>query len=63
MKKSIKATPKRRGRPYAGGRDQQVAARMSDALISEVEAWATANNTTRSAAFRRLVELGLKAKK
>ena len=25
---------------------------------NEVEAWATANDTTRSAAFRRLVELG-----
>jgi hypothetical protein len=36
---------------------------MPPALIAEVEAWAKANNTNRSYAFRRLVELGLKAKK
>ena len=36
-----------------------MAARMPPELIAEVEAWATANDTTRSAAFRRLVELGL----
>jgi hypothetical protein len=35
---------------------------MPPALIAEVEAWAAANDTTRSNAFRRLVELGLKAK-
>jgi hypothetical protein len=39
-----------------------MAARMPPALIAEVEAWAAANNSTRSAAFRRLVEIGLKAK-
>ena len=32
------------------------------ALIDRVEAWASANGATRSEAFRRLVELGLKAK-
>jgi hypothetical protein len=36
---------------------------MPSALIAEVEAWAVANETGRSEAFRRLVELGLKAKK
>jgi ribbon-helix-helix CopG family protein len=36
-----------------------VAARMPSALIAEVEAWAAANNTSRSDAFRQLVELGL----
>ena len=30
--------------------------------MAEVEAWATANNATRSDAIRRLVELGLTAK-
>jgi hypothetical protein len=36
---------------------------MPSALIAEVEAWATANdNTSRSDAFRRLVELGLTVK-
>jgi hypothetical protein len=63
MKKSIKVAPKKkRGRPPAGGRDPHIAARMPSALIAEVEAWATANDTSRSDAFRRLVELGLKAK-
>jgi hypothetical protein len=35
---------------------------MPAGLIAEVEAWAAANDTSRSDAFRRLVELGLKAK-
>jgi hypothetical protein len=39
-----------------------MAARMPPTLIAEVEAWATAHDTNRSDAFRRLVELGLKAK-
>lgn len=32
---------------------------MPAPLIAEVEAWAKANDTTRSEAFRRLVEIGL----
>jgi hypothetical protein len=35
---------------------------MPSELIAEVEAWAKANDTSRSGAFRRLVERGLKAK-
>jgi hypothetical protein len=63
MKKSIKVAPKkRRGRP-ATGKDPHIAARMPRGLIAEVEAWAVTNDTSRSDAFRRLVELGLKAKK
>src|SRR5262249_34688859 len=54
-----KVAPKRGGRPSTRGRDPQVAARMPSALIAEVEAWAAANNTSRSDAFRKLVELGL----
>ena len=62
MKKSIKVAPKkRRGRP-ATGKDPHIAARMPLELIAEVEAWAVTNDTSRSDAFRRLVELGLKAK-
>jgi len=62
MKKSIKVAPKkRRGRP-ATGKDPHIAARMPAQLIADVEAWAAANDTSRSDAFRRLVELGLKAK-
>ena len=59
MKKSIKVAPKkRRGRP-ATGKDPHIAARMPATLIAQVEAWAVANNTNRSNAFRRLVEIGL----
>jgi hypothetical protein len=59
MKKSIKVIPKKkRGRP-ATGRDPHVTSRMPPELIVEIEAWATTNDTTRSAAVRRLVELGL----
>jgi hypothetical protein len=55
-------TPKkRRGRP-ATGRDPHVTSRMPPGLLAEVEAWATANDTTRSEAIRRLVELGLTVK-
>jgi hypothetical protein len=36
---------------------------MPKALIAEADAWAAANDTVRSEAFRRLVELGLKARK
>jgi hypothetical protein len=62
MKKSIKVAPKkRRGRP-ATGKDPHVAARMPAELIARIEAWAEANDTSRSDAFRRLVEIGLGAK-
>jgi hypothetical protein len=40
-----------------------VAARFSPGLLVQVEAWAGYENTTRSDAIRRLVELGLKAKR
>jgi hypothetical protein len=57
--KSIKvASKKRRVRP-ATGRDPHVTSRMPPPLIVEVEAWASANDATRSEAIRRLVEIGL----
>jgi len=59
MKKLIKVAPKRGGRPSTRGRDPHLAPRMPSALIAKVEAWAAANNTSRSDAFRQLVELGL----
>jgi hypothetical protein len=63
MKKSIKVMPKkRRGRP-ATGKDPQVVLRMPAPLIAAVEAWGASNDAVRSEAIRRLVELGLKAKK
>jgi hypothetical protein len=33
---------------------------MPPSLIAEIEAWAESNSISRSEAFRRLVELGLK---
>jgi hypothetical protein len=65
-----KATPKMRGgkRPGAGrkptGKDPTRTFRLSDEFIAKVDAWAAqhADKPSRSEAFRRLVELGLKAK-
>jgi hypothetical protein len=50
------------GRPPSGGRDPHVTIRMPAALIAEADAWGAANDTGRSEAIRRLVELGLKVK-
>jgi hypothetical protein len=64
-----KAIPKKRGgkREGAGrkpsGRDPARTFRLSDELIAAVDGWAQGNDATRSEAIRRLVELGLKAKK
>jgi hypothetical protein len=58
----VSETPKKpRGRP-AKGKDPLVKMRMPNELIVQVEAWATANEITRSETIRQLVELGLKAK-
>jgi len=59
MKKPTKVTPKEKHRRPATGRDPHVTSRMPPGLIAEVDAWATANGSTRSEAIRRLVELGL----
>ena len=48
----------RAGRPPTG-RAPPATTRMPATLMAEVEAWATANDATRSAAIRRLLELGL----
>ena len=62
MVKSIKVHPKkRRGRP-ATGKDPLVSARLPQALIDQVEDWATTNEASRSEAIRRLVEIGLTVK-
>jgi len=66
-----KAIPKARGgkRPGSGrkptGVDPARTIRLSDEFIATVDAWAERQNDapTRSEAIRRLVELGLKAKK
>jgi hypothetical protein len=66
-----KAIPKSRGgkRPGAGrkptGVDPPRTIRLSDEFIAKVDAWAAqqADGPNRSEAIRRLVEIGLKAKK
>ena len=59
-----KVIPKRRGRP-ATGKDPLISLRMPKDRIAEVERWAASQEDPpgRSEAIRRLVELGLKAKK
>jgi hypothetical protein len=58
MAKSVKVKPKKRGRP-ATGKDPLVGARLPPDLIKAIDAWAARNETTRSEAIRRLVELAL----
>jgi hypothetical protein len=65
------ATPKKHGgrRPGSGrpatGKDPVRTMRLSDEFIAKVDAWAArqVDDPGRSEAIRRLVELGLKAKK
>jgi hypothetical protein len=63
------AIPKTWGgkRPGSGrkptGVDPARTIRLSDEFIATVDAWAEKHEVTRSEAIRRLVELGLKAKK
>jgi hypothetical protein len=60
MPKSIRAIPKKRGRPSTGGRDPLYAVRIHDALVLAVDRWAAENGSpSRSDALRRLIELGL----
>jgi len=61
MNKSIKVRPKR-GRP-ATGKDPLISARIPDELTAQIDAWAKENETSRSDAIRRLVELGLKGER
>ena len=64
MKKSIPVNKKSRGRPKKqGGVDPVSAVRLPATLAKQVDAWGRAHEASRSEAIRRLVELGLKAKK
>jgi Arc/MetJ-type ribon-helix-helix transcriptional regulator len=59
MARSIRALPKKRGRP-ATGRDPVSAIRLSPNLIAMIDKWAARNDvSSRSEAIRRLVEAGL----
>lgn len=61
MSKSIKAKPKKRGRP-ATGKDPMVGFRFPAPMIEAIREFAAAEGVSRSEAARRLVELGLKAR-
>jgi hypothetical protein len=63
MKKSIKVASKRRGRPPSGGRDPGVHIRLPEEMLAAVDALSKLDDISRSEAIRRLVDLGLKAKK
>jgi hypothetical protein len=62
MKKSIKVTPKRRGRPPTG-KDPLVSARFPLELTAQIDAFAKIREISRSEALRRLVEVGLATNK
>lgn len=55
--------PAGRGRPFTGGRDPMVSARLPDDLVGRIDAWANNHEfkPSRSAAVRRLIEIGLDA--
>ncbi|BBZ96782.1 hypothetical protein ACFLEY_13845 [Bradyrhizobium sp. YCK136] len=66
MKKSISVNKKSRGRPKkAGGVYPVSAVRLSPDVATAVDKWASAQADlpSRSEAIRRLVKIGLKAKK
>ena len=60
MNKSITVTRKMRGRP-ATGVDPVLTVRLPKDLVTRLETWAKRNDTTRSDAIRKFVELGLTA--
>jgi hypothetical protein len=62
MKLPTRGTKKKTGRP-ATGQIPAITARLPRAVVDRVEEWAAKNGATRSQAIRRLVEIGLQAKK
>ena len=65
MAKSIRDIPKkRRGRPSTGGRREGIMVRLEPAQFEALDDWIKKHDVeSRPEAIRRLVELGLKAKK
>jgi hypothetical protein len=65
MPKSTVVLPKPKGGRPSTGRDPVRAIRLSDEFMARVDAWAAKQDDepSRSEAIRRLVEIGLKAKK
>ena len=50
---------KSRGRPAGKTYSETIPARLEPATVESLDAWASANDVSRSEAIRRLVELGL----
>ena len=67
MAKSISVnTKKKRGRPVSTGTGTVIGVRMRDAPLASLDKWIAEqaeNGLTRPEAIRRLIEIGLKAKK
>jgi hypothetical protein len=66
MGKSIRVTTKkRRGRPATTGKGTQIGERWHETELAAIDNWIASygEEMTRGQAIRRLVELGLKAKK
>ena len=69
MRKSIRDTTKKRGRPVTTGKGTQVGTqvgtRWQDGHLKEIDDWRRkqVDKPPRSEAIRRLVEIGLKVKK
>ena len=62
MATSISVIRKKPGRP-ATGTEPLYGVRIADELMGRIEKWAGENSASRSEAIRRLVELGLNAKR
>ena len=55
------ADQKRTGRPVAVDAEKSVGIRLPGKLLDAIDAWALANQASRSEAIRRLIERGLAA--
>jgi hypothetical protein len=65
MAKSIKDNTKKRGRPVTTGKGTLIGVRLLRDPLAKLDAWIERQDDpmTRPEAIRRLVEIGLKAKK
>jgi hypothetical protein len=54
---------KRMGRPRGTKFSETIPARLEPQTVASLDAWAISHDVSRSEAIRRLVELGLQAKK
>jgi hypothetical protein len=61
-KKEKTVQKKSRGRPAGKTYSETIPARLEPATVASLDAWAVANEVSRSEAIRQLVELGLKVK-